>query len=100
MLTPKDLAEKLKDRVTWRFNKPAVTKSAMAVVNEFFELVAEELKNSGEVKIPKFGVLRVINKPASTKKTESGSEIEVPAQKVVKIAMAKRLKELLEKEKA
>lgn len=91
MLNRKELAEKLKDRVSQKFDKPAVKNNAVGVVDEFIQLITDELKNSGEVRIPKLGVLKVIERPAGMK-TEAGTEVEVPTRKIIRFVMAKDLK--------
>ncbi len=95
MLNPKELNEKLRDRVSQKFDNPAVKKSAKAVVDEFIQLITDELKNSGEVRIPKLGVLKVIERPAGMK-TEAGTEVKIPARKIIKLVMAKQLKEVID----
>ncbi len=97
MLNPKELTEKLRDRVSQRFDNPAVKKAAKAVVDEFIQLITDELKNSGEVRIPKLGVLKVIKRPAGMK-TEAGTDVKIPAHKVIRLAMSKQLKELLQQD--
>jgi nucleoid DNA-binding protein len=84
MLNRNELTKKLIGRISEKFDNPAVKKSAQTVVNQFVQLLIDELKTSGEVRIPKLGAFRVIKKPADAEK---------PARKVIKFAMSKDLRE-------
>ncbi len=84
MLKRSELTEKLIGRISQKSDKPGARKSARLVMDEFIQLLIDELKTSGEVRIPKLGALRVVEKSADAEK---------PARKVIKFTMSKDLRE-------
>jgi nucleoid DNA-binding protein len=84
MLKHNELAEKLIGRISQKSYGPEVKESAKAVMDEFIKLLVDELKTSGEVRIPQLGALKVVEKPA---------DADFPARKVVKFSIGKNMKE-------
>ena len=81
VLTHKELMIKVKQRVSDKFKNPLVQKSADWVVNEFIQVIADELDNTGEVTIPKLGVFKTVERPAKpgagTESVGKGETIKV-----------------------
>lgn len=66
-------------------------------VNAYMESIKEALMNEEEVRLIGFGTFSVQEKEATTARNprKPGEIIEVPAKKVVKFKLSKKLKELL-----
>ncbi len=79
-------------------NKMEVSKAeAERFVNAYMESIKEALLNEEEVKIIGFGTFSVQEKAATTARNPRNPKetIEVPAKKVVKFKLSKKLKDLL-----
>ena len=87
-MNKKDMAEKVA-------NKYGCTKKdATNYVNEVFDMVAEELKNGGEVDVFGFGKFSVTERAARMGVNPStGEKVEIAASKAVKFKASKSLKD-------
>jgi DNA-binding protein HU-beta len=73
-------------------SKKAVSK----VIDELFEVLKEGLKKEGEVKFVPYGIFKVVERKARKgKNPQTGEVIEIPARKVIKFVVGKKLKEAI-----
>jgi DNA-binding protein HU-beta len=69
-------------------------KTAGAAIDALSEIITQEVSRGGAVTIPNIGKVSCRARPARTvRNPATGEEIQKPADKVVKISVAKALKE-------
>ncbi|MDB2415177.1 HU family DNA-binding protein [Rickettsiales bacterium] len=69
-------------------------KDAAAFVDAFIEAVSDSLSSGDSVQLAGFGSLSVKERKATTgRNPRTGEEIKIAAKKVVKLSVAKKLKE-------
>ena len=75
----------LKLKTVEKAPRPPVPKRSGTAIDEFVQSLLEDLKNSGKARIPRLGVLKVIEVPAEAGKTS--------ARKIVRFVMGKDLED-------
>ncbi|MFN4131714.1 MAG: HU family DNA-binding protein [Caldimicrobium sp.] len=67
------------------------------VVDAIFEVLKDGLREEGEVKFIPYGIFKVIERNARKgKNPQTGEEITIPAKKVIKFVVGKKLKQAIE----
>jgi DNA-binding protein HU-beta len=71
-------------------------KQAKAVVDKFVEIAIRETKKTGLFVLPGIGRLKKVERKARIgRNPATGEKIKIPAKKVVKLALAKSLKDAI-----
>lgn len=86
-MTKKELIKSLSDKVM------ITERDSNVIFDVLFDIIKENLLNNGKVKIRNFGTFFIEDrKPRKAYSPYDGSEIDVPAKKVIKFRVANSLK--------